>query len=132
MSDFWEKLQARRELKSKIDEINNEITTLKIIKDEIERIQLQMEDEIDDWNTEYTRYKQLELAEDIQVTESFEGKAAEELALNFPPCVKEINEADGQAAGVVSVIGDQLTKIDEAIETRKTTLDDLHAQLEAL
>lgn len=132
MSDFWEKLQARRELKRKIDEIDNEITMLRRVKEEIERIQLQMEDGIDDWDTEYTRYKQLELAEDIQVTESFEGKAAEELALNFPPCVKEINEADGQAAGVVSAIGDQLTEIDEAIETRKITLEDLYAQLEAL
>lgn len=132
MSDFREKLQARRELRKQIDEIDNEITMLERIKTAIEYIRLQMEEGIEDWGTGYTQYTNLDLTEDIQVTDSFEGKAAEDLALNFPPIVKEINEADGKATEVVSAIGDQLTKIDEYIETRKAARDELYAQLEAL
>lgn len=132
MSDFREKLQARRELRKQIDEIDNEITMLERIKTAIEYIRLQIEEGIENWDTEYTQYTNLDLAEDIQMTDSFEGKAAEDLALNFPPIVKEINEADGKATEVVSAIGDQLTKIDEYIGTRKAARDKLYAQLEAL
>ncbi len=132
MSDFWENLQARRELKKQIDEISNEITMLERIKTAIERIRLQIEEGIEDWEAEYAQYINLDLTEDIQVINSFEGKAAEDLAFNFPPIVKEINEADGKVSTVVSAIGDQLIKIDEYMEILKTKRDELYTQLEAL
>ncbi len=132
MSDFWENLQARRELKKQIDEISNEITMLERIKTAIERIRLQIEEGIEDWEAEYAQYINLDLTEDIQVINSFEGKAAEDLAFNFPPIVKEINEADGKVSTVASAIGDQLIKIDEYMEILKTKRDELYTQLEAL
>ncbi|MDO4304360.1 MAG: hypothetical protein Q4D94_10630, partial [Bacillota bacterium] len=73
MSDFWEKLQARRELRRKISEISNEITMLENIRAAIERIRLQIEGAIEDWESEYTQYVSLDLTEEIQVLNSFEG-----------------------------------------------------------
>lgn len=105
---------------------------MKNIKLSIERIRLQIEGSIEDWETEHTQYVSLDLTEEIQILNSFEGKAAEDLALNFPPIVEEITAADGKAAEVASAIGDQLTKIDDYIEILKAKRDELYAQLEAL
>ncbi len=136
MGDLWGTLkeiyEAKKELKRKISEINNEITMLENIKLSIERIRLQIEGSIEDWETEHTQYDSLDLTEEIQILNSFEGKAAEDLALNFPPIVEEITAADGKAAEVASAIGDQLTKIDDYIEILKAKRDELCAQLEAL
>lgn len=88
--------------------------------------------ELDYWTTEYNNYCNIDLSPDITVTDSFEGLAAEQLALDFPPMINEINNIADQMSEVALKIGNQISKIDTYIGELKDKIALLNSELEAL
>lgn len=132
MEEFMEKWRKKREIQNKIDELGDLITEVRNVKEEMARIKRQINLEIDNWEMKYSEYLKLELAPEIRIINSFEGLAAEQLALDMPPMVTEINDAAGKVIEIVSGIDDQIGKIEEYIEELNRAINDLKSQMEAL
>lgn len=132
MGDFLERLKKRIAIQKEINEIRHKIGVAERIKSSLTQLKLQMNAELDCWNEQYAEYIKLDLAPDIKVVDSFEGQAAEQLALDFPVAVTEINDISGQISEVVTGVDDQIAKIDEYIEKLNAQIATLLSRLEAL
>lgn len=132
MGDLWDKLKRRREIMSEISALNREKELILLTKEYIETSRLYMNSAMERWELDYTAYSGIELAPDIKVEDSFEGMAAEQLALDFPVTVIEISSIATEVSGVIGAIADQLTKIDEYVETLDIKIDELYARLAEL
>lgn len=132
MSDLLDKLRQRREILSKIADLNRKKKSVLLTKEYIETCRLYMNAAMERWESDYAAYREAELAPAIKVTDSFEGLAAEQLALDFPVTVGEIRDIATEVSGVIGAIADQLTKIDEYVEKLNAQIEELYAELAAL
>lgn len=132
MGDLWDKIKRRREIMQKIAKLNRKKELVLLTKEYIETSRLYMNTAMERWELDYTSYSGIELAPDIKVEDSFEGLAAEQLALDFPVTVEEISSIATEVSGVIGAIADQITKIDEYVKTLDVEIEKLYAQLAAL
>lgn len=130
--DLWEKLQKRHEINRKIGELMDKIYKLQRLRSEIERVKQQIDRERETWDMEYNVYISSSLAEEIMVTNHFEGLAAEQLASNFPDKVNSINNHAGKTAEVSVEIGYVLIAIDTQIALLNIKIAGLKNELAAL
>ncbi len=132
MEDFIDKIKVSLELKERIRKLKKEIDGLESVKESIGWYGEQITTSMEDWELQYGEYTQLDLAPDINVTDYFEGMAAEQLALDVPPAVTEINDLYSSMSEVMAGIGDQIPKIDEYITELNEQITELNNQLDAL
>lgn len=132
MDAFWEKLAKKREIRDKINKLEKEIRTVENIKTLMESIKNQMSKEQEQWELKHGEYMGLELAPYIKVIDSFEGVAAEQLALDFPQTVTDIENISAQITEILTGIADQILKIDDYIAELQIQVDALYAELDAL
>lgn len=132
MGDFWDILKQKMEIRSEIADLNHKKDVILLTRGHIETAGLYMNAAMERWESDYEAYNKIELAPAINVTDSFEGLAAEQLALDFPVTVEEISNIAAEVSGVIGSIADQLTQIDEYVKTLDDRIAELHAQLEAL
>lgn len=130
--DYFEKLQRRREIQNKIDEVRGKIGIMEHIKFSFEQAKSRISSELENWDMKYEQYMSSDLGPDIYVKDSFEGMAAEQLVLDFPPAVAEINEIAGKMSEVSSGIMEQVSKIDTYIEKLNAEIEELFCQLASI
>ncbi|MBD5474806.1 MAG: hypothetical protein HDR17_02305 [Lachnospiraceae bacterium] len=130
--DFWDKSQKRNELNRKYGELMDKICILQRLQSEIEIVKQQIDRERETWDMEYNVYKSSSLAEEIMMTNHFEGLAAEQLVSNFPDKVSDINNHAGKIAEVSVEIGFVLSAIDTQITLLNIKIAGLRSELAAL
>ena len=129
---FFDNLKAKIEIKNKISKLRSKILKMEALKMSLGRNETKISTEIDNWDLKLGEYQNLDLAPDINVEDSFEGMAAEQLALEIPPTVTEINNIAGQMSEVLSGIAHQVEKIDDYIEKILREIALLQAEYDAL
>lgn len=132
MSDILDKLRQKREIRNRIAELNQEKTFILRIKQAIEMIELWLNEAMEWWESEHAAYQAIDLEPDINVVDSFEGLAAERLAMDFPGIVEEIGGIKEEVSGVIGAIAGQYAIMDEYVEKLDAQIDELYAQLAAL
>lgn len=132
----WLAEQRKREeinrLKRQIDEINSEIRIMLELKQSYYDCKNAINTSLDSWNQAYETYNGIDLAPDIQVPESFEGVAAQQLALDVTLTVTEIADSAQKVGGLISGIDDQITKLTAYIEKLNGQIRGLQAQIAAI
>lgn len=127
-----ERREAIKRLQSDIEGLNGIIDRLQDIKHSYNECKRQINTALEEWDMQYRIYCDMDLAPDIMMVNSFEGTAAEQLAIEVPQVIEGILSASGQMAAVLSGIEDQILKIDEYIDELKAQKAELLEQLAAL
>ena len=118
----WEEWKAERErrnqirnqinsLRNQMGEISAEITKMKEIIYFYEDIKRTINENAEAWNQQYGVYSSLELAPEIQVTDSFEGISANQLSLDVPQTIDVMSSAANQMATVLPGLRNRLEKL---------------------
>lgn len=131
--------RAERERREAIKKLQNEIAAYREVINRLNNIKKsygdysrQISEEIDNWDRAYQQYNDHDLTPDIQVTDSFEGVAAEQFSLLVPPLVETMVQSAALVAPVLPGIEDQITKIDEYIKKLEETIKSLQEQIAAM
>ncbi len=139
----WEEWKAERErrnqirnqinsLRNQMGEISAEITKMKEIIYFYEDIKRTINENAEAWNQQYGVYSSLELAPEIQVTDSFEGISANQLSLDVPQTIDVMSSAANQMATVLPGIAEQIRKIEDYIAELEVKKQGLQAQIDTL
>ena len=91
-----------------------------------------MSEKVSVWASQYESYSLLDLAPDIQVTDSFEGTSAQQLALDVPTTVEAMANAASHMSELLPGIADQVQKIEEYVEELQLKKQGIQAQIDAL
>lgn len=132
IGDGIDKLLKKAELHREISGLRGDVQLMGNIKSSFEKVKTKINSELESWDSKREEYMGLDLAPDINILNSFEGMAAEQFALDFPPMVTEIEGIAGQMSNVVSEIGNQILKIENYIEELNSKITTLTCQLNAL
>ncbi|MBR5799866.1 MAG: hypothetical protein IKY23_07365 [Lachnospiraceae bacterium] len=119
-------------LRNRIGEINSEITKMREIIYFYQDIKRSIQEKAEAWGREYARYGALDLAPNIQVTDSFEGMAARQLSMDVPQTVDRIQLNSCLMSDLIPGIADQIKKIEDYIVERELEKQRLQAQIDAL
>lgn len=130
--DYLERLKRKIEIIGRISDLRGEISEVENIKSSMMTIKKQINTEQDNWTSKLREYNELELSPEINMKDNFEGLAAQQLAIDFPIHVVEINTINGQMSGVMCAIDDQISKIDEYIEKINEEIRSLQSELDSL
>lgn len=135
----WDEWKARRErrekierLQSNIEGLNEAIRRLQEIKRSYQTYNMQLVNAMQDWERQYESYNGIDLAQEIKVTDSYEGICADQMALDVPPIIERINNVKNQMASVSVGVYDQMTKIEDYIEVLQQQKMGFLTQLNAL
>ena len=130
--DYLERLKRKIEIIGEISDLRGKVSEVENIKSSMMTIKKQIDTEYENWTSKLREYNELELSPEINMKDNFEGLAAEQLALDFPIHVVEINAINGQMSVVMCAIDDQISKIDEYIDKINEEIRALQNELDSL
>lgn len=128
LSEMLIRLELRRVIQGKIDELQKLVDEANDCKDELSDIDEDIGASCEDWKTELSNFEASEMSE-IVVINKYEGTSAEAILGKLPAAINEMQNTSSEAAAIQGEIATQLEKLDKYIEPLEEQIDELKKQL---
>ena len=129
--DFLERLQKKMEIRSKIGDLQREVSELRNLISEYNVCKNDISVAMDNWKSKRIAYQNI-LLESVKVDLYFEGVCAENVKDKLLPTIISIDGANGTMASVRAAIPNQIQLLQDKIKELTEQIATLEAELATL